>query len=149
MRKIGLVFCLGVVLACNTEADKLSEEFNAKMDIAIEAHDDVMPKMSKIGTLINELEGEIDSLNRESHEAAMKDLQLGHDRMMGWMKTFGNNFSPDEIQNGLQTENLDSIKLKLELIEKNSTAAEDMKNLINSSIERAEGLLNKPKKEEQ
>lgn len=128
-------------MACTTEADKLTEEFNAKMDMAIEAHDEVMPKMGKIGQLINELEKDIDSLNRDSHEAAMKELQMGHDRMMGWMKTFGNDFSAQEIQNGLQTENLDSIRLKLKLIEKNYTAAEDMKNLINSAIENAENIL--------
>ena len=136
---------MGLVLACNTEADKLTEEFNAKMDMAIEAHDEVMPKMGKIGRLINELEKDIDSLNRDNHEAAMRDLQMGHDRMMGWMKTFGSDFSPQEIQDGLQTENLDSIRLKLKLIEKNYIAAEDMKNLINSAIENAENLLEENK----
>jgi hypothetical protein len=141
MRKIGFVFCLVLVFACNTEADKLSEEFNSKMDMAIEVHDDVMPKMGRIGNLINDLEKEMDSLNRPTYEAAMKDLQLGHDRMMNWMKTFGDNFSPQEIQNGLQTKNMDSIKLKLQLIEKNYIAAEEMKKLINSAIENAEALL--------
>ncbi len=141
MRKIIFLLCLGLVLACNTETDKLSEAFNAKMDMAIEAHDEVMPKMGKIGRLINELEKDIDSLNRSTHEAAMKDLQEGHDKMMRWMKTFGNDFSPQEIQDGLQTTNLDSIKVKLELITKNNEAAIDMKNHINTAIERAENLL--------
>jgi len=148
MRKIVLLLGLGLVFACNTEADKLSDEFNTKMDMAIEVHDEVMPKMSEIGYLINELEKEIDSLNRDKYEAAMEDLQLGHDRMMSWMKTFGDNFSSEEIQKGLQTKNMDSIKQKLKLIEMNYSAAEEMKTLINSAIENAENLLNKNEEEE-
>lgn len=141
MRKIGLLVLIAIVLSCDTEADKLSEEFNAKMDMAVEVHDELMPKMGKIGNLINALEKDMDSLNRDTHEAAMKELQLGHDRMMSWMKTFGGNFSPQEIQDGLQTKNVDSIKQKLELIELNYKAAENMKTLINSAIENAEDLL--------
>lgn len=141
MKRIILLLCIGIVIACNSEVSKLSEEFKTKMDLAIEAHDEVMPKMGKMGSLINDLETNIDSLNRDSFESAMKDLQLGHDRMMGWMKTFGKDFTPQEIQDGIQTTNLDSIKIKLQLLEKNYAAAEDMKRLVNSAIENAETLL--------
>ena len=141
MKKIAFFLCLGLILACNNEQAKLAEEFNLKMDKAIEAHDEVMPKMGKIGKLINALETEIDSLNRDTYEAAMKDLQMGHTKMMTWMKDFGNDFTPQEIQDGLQTTNLDSIKFKMKLIEKNYLSAEDMKTHINTAIENAENLL--------
>lgn len=142
MKKIVLLLVIGVLFSCTTEADKLSETFNLKMTEAIDVHDEVMPKMGKMSGLMKQLESQMDSLNQSAHKAAIKDLQVGHDKMMKWMKALGDDFTPNEIQDGLQTKDMDSIKLKIQAIEKSFKDAEDMKNHINNAIAKAEELLN-------
>ena len=65
-------------------------------------HDVVMPKMSKLGSLVGELnDKENDSTDlRIQYEQARKDLQAANKSMMDWMQNFGNRFDPDEILNG-------------------------------------------------
>ncbi len=141
MKKILFLLTFALFVSCTTEADKLSETFNQKMTEAIDAHDEVMPKMSKMNTLMNELKADMDSLNQEANSAAIKDLQVGHEKMMMWMKKFGDDFTPNEIQNGIETTDLDSIKLKIKAIEKTYEDAQEMKNHINNAISKAEELL--------
>ncbi len=141
MKKIVLLIALAMFMSCTTEADKLSETFNLKMTEAIAVHDEVMPKMGQMSGLMKQLESQMDSLNQSAHKAAIKDLQVGHDKMMDWMKALGDDFTRDEIQGGLQTKDIDSIKLKIKAIEKSSKDAVDMKNHINNAIAKAEELL--------
>ncbi|WP_445159258.1 hypothetical protein [Mesohalobacter salilacus] len=112
------------------------------MTETIAIHDEVMPKMSKINQLLSQLETKMDSTNVEKFQPAMEDLKSGHDKMMTWMKSFGDEFSKTEINQGIQLENVDSLKQRLKALKQSHIMAEDMKAHIQKAIEEAEALVN-------
>ncbi|RRO20272.1 hypothetical protein EIG84_04930 [Flavobacteriaceae bacterium 14752] len=135
----GLVFFL---ISCSDSKPKEVTEFNKKMTETIAIHDEVMPKMSKINQLLSQLETKMDSTNVEKFQPAMEDLKSGHDKMMTWMKSFGDEFSKTEINQGIQLENVDSLKQRLKALKQSHIMAEDMKAHIQKAIEEAEALVN-------
>lgn len=101
-------------------------------------HDEVMPKMGKLGKLVGQLKSKVDSTeNGQQYAVAMKDLQKAHASMMDWMQGFGERFDPDEILNGKEL-----TPKKKEWLDEEEEKVKALKQQINSSIERAETLLN-------
>jgi hypothetical protein len=149
---ISMVF---ISLSCQQKEDSTEvKAFDIQMKQTIEIHNDVMPQMSKINSLITELENkkqELESLGGVSimlvgeHDEAIVDLQNAHDIMMAWMKGFSSSFSRTEINTGLQAKDIDSIKAKVELLEMQYKSAEEMKAAINSSLENAYNILSRQK----
>ncbi len=125
----------------SSETAELQKKFNELMKESVQAHDEVMPKMGSINEHISKLE----SLNAEKEngeiEAAMEELKKGHDMMMSWMKSFGNDFSKEEINQGTKEEDPELLKSKIELVESHHQSAQEMKKQINSSLARAKELL--------
>lgn len=103
-------------------------------------HDVVMPKMSKLGSLVGELnDKENDSTDlRIQYEQARKDLQAANKSMMDWMQNFGNRFDPDEILNGKELSDQ-----KKQWLDEEEEKVKALQKEINSSIENAKVLLNK------
>ena len=117
---------------------KKSEE-PSKMEHVMSIHDEVMPKMGTIGKLVGQLKPMADSLGAESAEfKAMKDLQEANKSMMDWMQGFGDRFDADEIMNGKELSNE-----KKEWLQEEEDKVQQVKENINSSIERAEEILSK------
>ncbi|QSS97968.1 hypothetical protein [Psychroflexus sp. ALD_RP9] len=140
LSKLGLFSLAIIALSCSKETPQEVEEFKTLMGETIEIHDEVMPKMSSLNQNIQKLDTlkSIDSLKQQQ---AIKDLKSAHDQMMSWMKDFSNTFSRAEINQGLQTENLDSIKLKLNDLKNLNKEASEMKKAILNSLEDAQMLL--------
>jgi len=141
-----LLFALSfVIISCKSNDNQIKEakEFNQKMEQTIAIHDEVMPKMSKINQLLSQLEVQIDSTNRMQIEPVMENLQSGHDEMMNWMKSFGDEFSKTEINQGIQLKSVDSIKQRLRTLEKSYQNAQEMKKQILGAIKKANTLLEK------
>ena len=100
-------------------------------------HDEVMPKMGRIGKLVKELKPKIDSTEAgQNYEAAMQDLQAAHKSMMDWMQGFGDRFDYDEIKNGKELG-----PEKQEWLDEEEVKVKAMRDQVNSSIRRAERLL--------
>lgn len=119
------------------EEKKVVEPTQMKEVMAI--HDEVMPKMGALGKLVGQLKPMADSLGPESIEAkAMKDLQNANKAMMDWMQGFGNRFDSDEIMNGKELS-----EEKRKWLNEEEEKIKKVKADMNSSIEKAEGLLNK------
>jgi hypothetical protein len=145
---VGMVF---ISFSCQQKGESTEvKAFDVQMKQTIQIHDDVMPQMSKINNMITELESEKEELESAeevntqlvgNHEAAIADLQNAHDIMMAWMKNFSSSFSRTEINSGLQVKDKDSIKAKVELLEMQYNSAEEMKAVINSSLENAQKVL--------
>jgi methyl coenzyme M reductase subunit D len=145
---IGMVF---ISFSCQKEEESAeAKAFDAQMKQTIQIHDDVMPQMSKISSLITELESEkeelesleeVNALLVDKHDVAIADLQKAHDIMMAWMKNFSSSFSRTEINTGLQAKDKDSIKAKVELLKMQYNSAEEMKAAISSSLENAKKVL--------
>jgi len=139
--KVIFAFIIGLIVSCADSTPKEVEQFNEKMDKTIAIHDEVMPEMSKINRLMGKLNAKIDTTNIESYKSAIKDLEAGHDKMMNWMKDFGDEFSKTEINQGIQLKDEDSLKLRLEALDESFNEAEDMRNHIQEAIKNAELLL--------
>src|SRR5690606_853108 len=86
-------------LACK-EAKK-TPEGPTQMEQVMAIHDEVMPKMGKLGKLVGQLKSKVDTTEvGQQYEAAMKDLQEANTAMMDWMRDFGDRFDSNEILNG-------------------------------------------------
>ena len=145
--KLVFISLILVSFSCTDEPSEESKAFDEKMKQTIQIHDDVMPKMSRINNVISELEAEkeviVNDIDTEIYDKAISELKEAHDLMMSWMKNFSNSFSRAEINQGLETQNKDSIAAKLDRLDIQYKSAEEMKNAINSALENAQKLLAK------
>lgn len=129
------LFTLVLFISCKEE--KKVEEGPSQMEQVMAIHDEVMPKMGKLGRLVGRLKPMADSLGVESAQAkAMKDLQEANTSMMDWMQGFGDRFDSDEIMEGkaLTAE-------KQKWLNEEEEKVKEVKESINSSISNAEELL--------
>jgi len=136
MKKQLLVFaCITLFFSCKEEAKK--EKKVTQMEQVMAIHDEVMPKMGKLGKLVGELKPMADSLGAQSPQGvAMRELQEANEAMMDWMQGFGNRFNSEEILEGkaLSPE-------KQQWLNEEEEKVKLVKQKINSSIEKAELLL--------
>ena len=132
---VALVFTVST--ACKEEKKKSLESDQMKQVMAI--HDEVMPKMGKIGSLVAQLRKKIDSdQGGVDEKKAMEDLQEANKSMMDWMQGFGNRFDPDEILNGKAL-----TEEKKQWLNEEEEKVKIVKEKINTSIANAESLLGK------
>ena len=137
MKKIQIVFTSILIIAFSSCKEEKREGTHTQMEKVMAIHDEVMPKMGKINTLIQELNDKIDTTEASTQYAnAKKDLEAAHKFMMDWMKGFGDRFTSDEIMKGkvLSDE-------KKKWLDEEEVKVKELRNQINSSIENAEKLL--------
>lgn len=128
-----VIFTLSI--SCKEEK-KESPESN-QMEEVMAVHDEVMPKMGKIGSLVAQLKKKIDSDEGGIKEKeAMENLQDAHKSMMDWMQGFGNRFNSDEIMNGKEL-----LPTKKDWLNEEEEKVKVVAEKINSSIAQAEALL--------
>lgn len=139
MKKIILLLALIFVAASCKEQKKETQNDTTQMQEVMAIHDEVMPKMSKLGKLVAELKTKVDTTETgRQYEAAMKDLQAAHKAMMDWMQGFGDRFDSDEILNGKEL-----TPQKQQWLDEEEEKVKALREQINLSIERAEKLLKK------
>ncbi|SFS76756.1 hypothetical protein SAMN04487906_1634 [Zhouia amylolytica] len=127
------LFALLLMISCGNDNSK-QEVFDSLKKEVLKVHDEVMPKMGKINTLITELDSKIDTTEMgKSYEKAKQELEESHDMMMSWMKNFGDQFGGTIAK--------DSLDEKIQLLEQEDIKVNDLKEKINSSIKNAEDLL--------
>lgn len=145
-----LIAVLTLTFSCKEEHTEDAKAFDAQMKETIKIHDDVMPKMTEINSLISRLEKEKEELEMadepnaeeiEKHEMAINDLKESHELMMSWMQNFSNSFSRTEINQGLSTMDKDSIKAKQKMLTAQYKSAEEMQKAIADAIENAQLIL--------
>jgi hypothetical protein len=152
LMKVISVIVLAIIFSCQQNQSEDSKTFDKQMKETIQIHDDVMPKMSEINSMISKLESEKENLLKaeevnsekvEMHEDAIASLKDAHGLMMSWMKNFSDSFSRTEINQGLETTDKDSIKAKLTQLDAQYNSAEEMKKAIVEAIENAQLILSK------
>lgn len=125
-------------ISCN----QLSEEevkFDALMEQVISVHDEVMPKMGEISSLIKDLETRIDTTETgKSYVKAQQDLKDSYDFMMTWMSDFGEKFPHDEGEM-----NAEKISSQMKLLKGEEIEVGKLRDQINTSIDNAKRLLEK------
>ena len=116
-----------------------SENGLTQMQKVVKVHDAIMEKdMGKTVKLINQLETKIKSDGpAEEYEKAIEDLKAANKAMMVWMQGFGTRFEADEMY-----KNKPLNDQKKEWLNEEEKKLYEMKDLLESSIEAAETLLN-------
>ena len=139
IKSLSFMLLLGLIfLGCKEDKKTAETESNSKMELVMEIHDEVMPKMGTIGKLVGELKPKVDSTDQGlEYKKAMEDLQLSHKAMMDWMRGFGDRFDSDEILRGKEL-----TPQKEEWLLEEEVKVKALRDQINGSIERAEQLLN-------
>ena len=138
MKKIFSLSVLVLALAfISCKQEKKTPEGPTQMEKVMAIHDEVMPKMGKLGKLVGELKAKVDSTEMgQKYDVAMKDLQDAHAAMMDWMKNFGDRFDHEEILQGKELS-----EEKQAWLNEEEEKVKALKAQINGSIERAESLL--------
>jgi hypothetical protein len=138
MKKITLLLGIACVITVFSCKEEKKAEGPSQMQQVMAVHDEVMPKMSKLGQLVGKLKPMADSLGMDSPQAkAVRDLQDANKSMMDWMQGIGNRFDADEI---LKNKALTAEKQKW--LDEEEEKVNVAKEKINSSIANAEALLN-------
>lgn len=135
-----LLFSSALFLSVSCKEEKKETPISEnQMEKVMAIHDEVMPKMGKIGRLVGQLKPMVDTTETGvKYQKAMADLQDANKSMMDWMKDFGDRFDSEEIIEGkVLTEE------KQEWLNEEEEKVTIVKEKINSSIEKAEALLAK------
>ena len=124
-------------ISCKDEKKEAAKASNEQMKEVMAIHDEVMPKMSAMGSIVGELSSKEDSTEIGlQYKSARRDLQDAHKAMMDWMQGFSNRFDSDEILNGKELSEQKQIWLDEE-----EEKVKALREQINSSIENAEKIL--------
>ena len=130
-----LIFTLSI--GCKTDKKASVESESNQMEQVMAIHDEVMPKMGKIGSLVAQLRKKIDNdQGGAAEKKAMEDLQDANKSMMDWMQDFGKRFDSDEIINGKALTDE-----KKKWLNEEEEKVKLVKEKINTSIANAEALL--------
>lgn len=137
MKKTSLLLVLALMVFVSSCKE---EKENTQMKEVMAIHDEVMPKMGKLGSMV----GKLKSQENDSTEMGMRykeariDLQEANEAMMDWMQNFGNRFTPDEILNGAELS-----EQKKQWLDEEEEKMQALKQQIDSSITNAQNLLGK------
>lgn len=134
-----ILIALTILSSCGNELSKEEQEFDNLMQQVIDVHDEVMPKMGKISSLIKELEPKIDTTSTgKTYANAQDDLKGAYDFMMEWMGDFSDKFPYEEKNKKFTPEQLAA---KMKILQEEEIEVKKMRDQVNSSIENATKLL--------
>ncbi|MGB3590493.1 MAG: hypothetical protein WBA16_02300 [Nonlabens sp.] len=139
MKKIILFLAAIALASCNDDLKNSTKEYEALKAEALEIHDEVMPKMSKLVQLQGNLQRKIaaDSTMAVEGQAAIMSLKKADRDMMAWMKDYSEKF-PFESE---PPTNMESLNLKIDMLK---TEIEEIKNIqrdFDNSIKKAQDLM--------
>ena len=108
-----------------------------QMQEVIKIHDELMPKMGTISTLINKVDTKIkETDSTEVLVNASKNLKEANDAMMNWMVSFSNLFDSEEVMEGKPLN-----EEKQKLLDEEESKIKALRDQMYASIENAEKLL--------
>jgi len=137
MRKFSLLLLILTMAVTSCKNGEKKSEGPTQMEEVMAVHDNLMPKMSDISSLMSELETKIDSSESSAkYQKAIDDLAASHTAMMDWMKDFGAKFDVDEILRGKPL-----TEQKQQLLDQEQQEVDELKKQIESSIANAKSLL--------
>lgn len=114
-----------------------------EMEAVVVVHDELMPKMTTISRLQEQLSESLpDSIRSEQQQAVIDELEAANDAMMDWMQDFGTAFDFEEINKGkpLTAAKQDSLKNYV-------LSVADLKTQMLKAIENGQEVFNALKQE--
>jgi hypothetical protein len=138
MKKYILIIAtLVLAITAGCKEEKKAPSMSDQMKTVMAAHDEVMPKLGKMGRLVGELNSKEDSTKiGMKYRQARIDLQDANKSMMDWMQSFSNRFDSDEISKGKELS-----PTKKPWLNEEEENVKIVKEKINTSIANAEALL--------
>ena len=143
MKHLNMIALIGslIFFSCK-ETPKHEKEFDKIMQEVMYTHDEVMPKMSQMSDLINDLESKKDSTTLgQKFAKAQEDLKNAYDFMMEWMQDFSDKFPHQGTK--LIDNTPEDIKKQLSLLKEEEKEVKQMRDAVNNSIKYAKELLGK------
>lgn len=143
MKHLKIITLIGglIFFSCK-ETSKKEKEFDKIMQEVMYAHDEVMPKMTEMSTLINDLESKKDSTTvGQKFAKAQEDLKNAHDFMMEWMQDFSDKFPHQGTK--LTDNTPEEIEKQLSMLKEEEKEVKQMRDAVNNSIKNAKELLGK------
>lgn len=138
MKKILLLFAV-ILCSAACKEEKKAPENTTLMNQVMAIHDEVMPKMSTVGKLIEELNRKATTAEKAPrYKAAIQDLQAANTAMMEWMENFSDRFDSEEILNSKTL-----TARKQAWLREEEEKVKILREQIHTSIKNAEALLNK------
>ena len=133
-----LILSAGIGLSSCKQEKKDEEKEQTQMELVMSIHDEVMPKMGKIGQLRTQIQQQIDSTTTRGKEAQEISLELqdAYDSMMSWMAAFSGRFDSEEISNEVPLS-----EMKQQWLDEEEEKVKVVSDKINNSIARAESFL--------
>ena len=103
MKKYILIIAtLVLAITAGCKEEKKAPSMSDQMKTVMAAHDEVMPKLGKMGRLVGELNSKEDSTKiGMKYRQARIDLQDANKSMMDWMQSFKSRLTP--LFGGAQT----------------------------------------------
>ncbi|WP_074407871.1 MULTISPECIES: hypothetical protein [Aquimarina] len=142
--KLSFLYATSLLLLVFTSCNQLSkeeQEFDVLMQKVIDVHDEVMPKMGEMSSLIKDLETKIDTTAQgKSYAKAQQEVKDAYDFMMTWMSDFSDKFPHEE--EGIKTDP-EKVSSQIKLLKEEEVKVNSLKAQINSSIKNAKQLLEK------
>lgn len=137
MRKFSLLVLILTIGLTSCKNGEQKSEGPTQMQEVMAVHDNLMPKMSELSSLMGELDTKIDSTEAGvKYQNAKKDLESSHEAMMEWMKDFGTKFNSEEILKGKELN-----EEKKALLNQEQKEVQDLEHQIETSISNAKNLL--------
>lgn len=142
--KLSFLYATSLLLLVFTSCNQLSkeeQEFDVLMQKVIDVHDEVMPKMGEMSSLIKDLETKIDTTAQgKSYAKAQQEVKDAYDFMMTWMSDFSDKFPHEEEGSKTDPKKVSS---QMKLLKEEEIKVNSLKDQINSSIKNAKQLLEK------
>ena len=133
-----VILSAGLLLSSCKQEKKEEKKEQTQMELVMSIHDEVMPKMGKLGQLRTQVQQQIDTTSTRGLEAREIGLELqdAYDSMMSWMAAFGGRFDSEEIMNGAPLS-----QEKQQWLDEEEEKVKVVRDKINNSIARAETFL--------
>ncbi|PQB03583.1 hypothetical protein [Aureitalea marina] len=137
---LSLVAVCFLLISCKNDGKKEEAELAqeaTKMEMIVEVHDELMPKMSEISLMITQLEGSMDGTEADSLKTkAVEDLKDANQAMMTWMMEFSDDYDSEEVMEGKEL-----TPEKEALLDTYEASVMELKTTMEGAMDRGQALL--------
>ncbi|WP_438961799.1 hypothetical protein [Nonlabens sp.] len=137
MKSLYVLLAALLFISCDNGLKEQQIAFDDLKQQAMEAHDEIMPKMGDLMDLSNQLTQKMDSTNTDVMMSKKGELQKAHDDMMVWMRDYSEKFPYDyKLPNDLEA----AVK-QLDILEKENQEIVELKERTIRVIKEAQAML--------
>ena len=146
MKKILILF-VGILFLTSCGEKKESQyknDYEESLQVVLDEHDVLMEEMKTVSGLLQKVEPKIDDTESgEKYKLSAEKLKSANQSMFAWMKDFSEEFS--DIHDKEKTFTEEEYRERIDKLQKQENALEQLKKEFEESISSAEKLINNEK----